>query len=106
MKTVSRKRRPSKPQTFRVVFEVGEDRYHVVPLTPHPEVAVSAFRFIKADGTRYDVHLNTEGQADCSCPGCTYHKKACKHIKTLVAAKMLPAAVLEPSASSNAEVPF
>jgi hypothetical protein len=87
-----RTRKPAPPPTFTITFEIGEDRYHVFPLAAHPEVATHAFRFRKLTGDLavYDVHRDTEGHVSCTCPGCTYHRKPCKHIRSLLAAGMLP----------------
>jgi hypothetical protein len=107
MKTVSRRRTPAKPPTFTIVFEIAEDRYHVFPLAAHPEVAQAAFRFRKLTGAQevYDVRLDAEGRAECDCPGCTYHGKPCKHLKTLVAAGMLPKTVLQPTGNGANATP-
>jgi hypothetical protein len=89
-----RTRKPPKPQTFTIVFEIAEDRYHVFPLAIHPEVGRAAFRFKKLTGGQevYDVRLDLEGHAECGCPGHVYHKtrKPCKHLRALTAVGMLP----------------
>lgn len=78
------------PTTFRIVFEIGDDVYHVAPLQPHPEVAAKAYRFRKLTGAGevYDVR-QTEEFTECDCIGFESHRKPCKHIRTLQAAGML-----------------
>ena len=51
----------------------------------------------------YDVRLDTEGHAECSCPGCVFHRqgKPCKHLRALCAAGMLPRTVLQPVTSNE-----
>jgi hypothetical protein len=103
MHTVNRRRCTSKPTTFTIVFAIGEDSYNVFPLAAHPEVAKAAYRFRKLTGDLavYDVRLTLEGQGDFSRPGCTFHGKPCKHIRSLVAAGMMPKSVLEPVTSNE-----
>jgi hypothetical protein len=93
---VSRPRKAKQPDTFRIVFHIGEDTYGVRPLAAHGEVAVKAFRLSKHTGDRavYDIRLSPEGFIECDCPG---HQRwaergtQCKHIRALTAAGMLPA---------------
>ena len=98
-------RKPAKPAVFTITFEIAEDRYHVFPLPIHPEVGHAAYRFRKLTGGQevYDVRLDTEGHAECSCPGHTYHKagKPCKHLRALCATGMLPWTILEPVTSNE-----
>jgi hypothetical protein len=96
-KRPSRRARKAKPATFRIVFEAGRERYAVIPLRPDPEVATHAARLKKADGTTYDVRLDTEsGLPVCECPGFVAHGlcqdgKGCRHIRMLVASGIFPA---------------
>src|SRR5262245_41304445 len=100
MKTQTKvqKERNHKPRTFSIRFEIGSDRYAIIPLKAHPEVARVAYRFKKHTGMQevYDVRLDAEGEIDCSCPGFTFHQKPCKHVRCLVAAGMLPREALIP----------
>jgi hypothetical protein len=107
MANVSKPRKSAKPPTVTITFQIGEDRYHVVPLAAHPEVAQAAYRFRKLTGGQevYDVRLSPEGHAACDCPGCTYHRKPCKHLRTLAAAGMLPRSVLQPTSTGARATP-
>jgi hypothetical protein len=100
---IRKPRKPAPPPTLTITFTINEDRYNVAPLATHPEVAKVAYRFHKLTGDLavYDVHQDTAGHVECTCPGCTYHRKPCKHVKTLVAAGMLPRTVLEPAPVNN-----
>jgi hypothetical protein len=82
---------------FRIRFIIEGLEYAIVPLQPDLAVASKAYRFIKlaGDRTTYDVHLGEHG-AECECKGFLRWRKPCKHIKTLVAAGMFPAEVLQP----------
>jgi hypothetical protein len=94
-----RRRYPLAPPSRSYLF-----RREVDALAAHREVATDAYRFRKLTGNRevYDAHVSTAGHAECSCPGCTFHKKPCKHLKMLVAAGMLPRTVLEPAVNREA----
>jgi hypothetical protein len=102
MAQAARPRRSRPPATFTITFTLGEDAYHVVPLDPDPGVAVVAFRFMKQTGGRevYDVRLDPAGYAECDCPGHQRWGTACKHLRTLLAAKMLPRSSVRPAARS------
>jgi hypothetical protein len=81
------------PSTFRVVFEIADDRYAVVPVTVHPEVAFKAFRMLKTTGAariNYDVIQQKDGTATCECLGFLRHghRIPCRHIRTLCACGM------------------
>jgi hypothetical protein len=107
MANVSKPRKPATPPTFTITFQIGEDRYNVVPLAAHPAVAQAAYRFRKLTGGQevYDVRLSPTGHAECDCPGCTYHKKLCKHLRTLAAAGMLPRTALQPTGTRARATP-
>jgi hypothetical protein len=92
-------RPPRKALTFRITFTIGPDSYAVCPLQPHPDVATLAFRFRKQTGDRacYDVRLSPAGHIECDCPGFQRWRRPCKHVRTLAAARMLPASVLQPT---------
>jgi hypothetical protein len=97
-------RPPPKPATFRITFTIGADVYLVCPLEPDPDVATAAFRLKKQTGDRavYDVRL-TPAYVECDCPGFQRWRRPCKHVRTLVAARMLPASVLRPAVAPAAE---
>ena len=76
---------------FRIVFQIGEDVYNVVPLRPDPEVAVKAYRLRKQTGGQevYDVRIDPQGYGHCECLGFLRWNKPCKHLRTLHAAGMI-----------------
>ena len=89
MASVTKSRRPQQASRFTITFGIGEDRYFVLPLAVHPEVASKAFRFKKQTGGKevYDVRLAAHGP-ECDCRG-FLRWGHCKHVKTLKAAGML-----------------
>jgi hypothetical protein len=69
-----------------------------------PEIT-HAYRLRKADGTHHDVHADGSG-AHCSCGDHTYRHEGidaigCKHIRSLRAWALLPAAPAYPTASAD-----
>ena len=103
MTTVTAERPRTQAKTFRIVFWIEEVPYMVIPLQPDPEVASRAYRFLKRDTkgkvtANYDVHVNAHG-AECECKGYLRWKRPCKHIKTLVAAGMIPPLAAPPPVS-------
>ena len=93
-------RRPQRQQrtrTFTITFRIDSLDYHVIPLAPDLEVATHAFRLKKAaTGETYDVSCGVEGHFTCECKGflrwgMCKDGKGCKHIRCLVAARMMPA---------------
>lgn len=93
-------RKPSskKPATFSITFRIGEDRYGVAPVPAHPEVALKAYRFTKLTGDHavYCVSLTPDLHPSCECKGWLRWQTPCKHIRSLVAAGMLPRSCVEP----------
>jgi hypothetical protein len=84
----------ARQRTFRIVFFIEGVAYTVIPLKPDPAVASKAYRLTKRDARGrvtacYDVHVNGHGP-ECECKGYLRWRKPCKHIKTLVAAGMIP----------------
>ncbi len=103
MITMTRKPRNVKPASGTTTLTIGINGtdYQVLRLRPHPEVASTAFRLRKPDGTVYDVALTPHGH-ECSCADFTFHRDGkdsggCKHLKALRAWGMLPP-VLTPAA--------
>ena len=87
---------PAAPQkkrcVFTITFHIDGDDYKVIPIPVEPPQ--KAFRFKKGDVT-YDVLLNEEGRYSCECKGFLRYGmckdgRGCRHIRTLVAAGMLP----------------
>jgi hypothetical protein len=91
MATDAARRRAKQAATFRITFTIGDDHYAIAVLRPDPEVAAKAFRFRKLTGGLevYDVSLTEHGPR-CECLGFLRWQKPCKHIRTLIAAGMLP----------------
>jgi hypothetical protein len=92
--TADATRTQARVKTFRIVFWIEGVAYQVIPLKPDPEVASRAYRFLKRDSrgritVNYDVHVNGHGP-ECECKGYLRWKKPCKHIRTLIAAGMIP----------------
>ncbi len=77
---------------FRVVLELGEDRYYLWPVRDvDPAVAVRAFGLKKLTGKErvtYHCHLGQYGP-ECDCKGfLRWHR--CKHLRALVALGLFP----------------
>ena len=89
MATLTKSRKSSKVSRFTITFSIGENRYFVLPLAPHPEVAGRAYRFKKQTGDKevYDVRQAEHGP-ECDCKG-FLRWGHCKHVRTLKAAGML-----------------
>jgi hypothetical protein len=84
----------ARQRSFKIRFIISGVTYSVIPLKPDPAVASKAYRFIKRDGkgrvvANYDVHVNGHGP-ECECKGYLRWRKPCKHIRTLIAAGMIP----------------
>lgn len=90
MTTTTALPRRSRPTTFRIVFQLGDDLYTVIPLPQVPAVR-KAYRVRKhdADGHEYDVALHHDGHISCECLGFLYHQRPCRHIRSLLAAGMI-----------------
>ncbi len=76
-----------------MVLTIDETVYAVRPVRSDPHVAVKAFRLQKADGTLYDVAQTRYGP-ECDCPDFIYRRdgidpSGCKHVKALVAYRLL-----------------
>jgi len=96
MSTMTRKRRTVKPVAGRctLTLAINGTAYAVIPLHPHPEVAGTALRLRKEDGTTYDIAVTEHGH-ECSCPDFVFNRdgkdaKGCKHLAALRACRLLP----------------
>jgi hypothetical protein len=64
--------------------------YQVVPLDPHPDVAVRAWSVRSATGKSYDVAICANGWTSCTCADSTYRSLGnCKHVRALRALGLL-----------------
>ena len=69
-------------------------RYRVEHIDSHPEIGYPAIRLVKLrsddsdDDYVYDVLLTSSGPL-CDCGDCTHRDRECKHIKALIAVRLL-----------------
>jgi hypothetical protein len=82
--------RPPKPTDFKLVAQIGQDVYVLVPLQGDPRLVKLVVRFKKTTGhlDSYDVHLDVNGEWGCTCLGFCHHGMCkdglgCKHVKTV-----------------------
>ena len=89
------KQRRQRPRLFKIRFVIEGLTYAVVPLRDlDPAVATKGYRVQRTDPaaketSSYDVRLTPEGHVECECKG-FLRWRHCKHVRTLVAAGMLP----------------
>src|SRR5262245_3712968 len=94
-------RRQPQPTSFRVLFEIGADRYAVYPLAADPSVAMRAFRFRKLTGDRsvHDVRYARDEErgtefVSCDCKGFVRWSH-CRHCRALAALELVPPALVK-----------
>jgi hypothetical protein len=69
------------------VLEINGTAYEILPL--YDDDVRVGYRFLKADGTMYDVGSAEAHGWSCDCPDATYHPErpgGCKHTSALRAA--------------------